>query len=58
MNVGDMQAAFDQLINSSGLALYEVQRTPALELEAHVANPDGNAVIVWRELSEDEHAQL
>jgi len=57
VNVGDIQAAFDRLINSGGRALHEVQRTPALELEAHVANPDGNAVIIWRELSEDEHAR-
>ncbi|MBI3480014.1 MAG: DUF2621 family protein [Nitrosomonadales bacterium] len=55
LNVGDVHAAFDQLIGSGGRALYEVQRTPALELEAHVADPDGNIVIVWRELSEDEY---
>lgn len=55
LNVGDVQAAFDQLIRSGGRTLYEVQRTPALELEAHVADPDGNIVIVWRELSEDEY---
>lgn len=55
VHVGDVQAAFDRLIQSGGRALYEVQRTPALELEAHVADPDGNTVIVWRDLSEDEY---
>jgi catechol 2,3-dioxygenase-like lactoylglutathione lyase family enzyme len=55
VHVGNVEAAFDTLVKSGGRALYEAQRTPALELEAHVADPDGNAVIVWRELSEDEY---
>ncbi len=55
VHVGDVEAAFDLLVKSGGRALYEAQRTPALELEAHVADPDGNAVIVWRALSEDEY---
>ncbi len=55
VSVPDVQRAFDLLIRSGGRALYEAQRTPALELEAHVADPDGNAVIVWRELTEDEY---
>jgi len=55
VSVPDVQRAYDLLLQSGGRALYEAQRTPALELEAHVADPDGNAVIVWRELSEDEY---
>lgn len=55
VNVPDVQRAYDLLIQSGGRALYEAQRTPALELEAHAADPDGNFVIVWRELSEDEY---
>jgi len=55
VHVGNVEAAFATLIKSGGRALYEAQRTPALELEAHVADPDGNTVIVWRELSEDEY---
>ena len=55
VHVHDVQAAFDTLTQSGGRALYEVQRTPALELEAHVADPDGNTVVVWRPLSEDEY---
>lgn len=55
VHVGNVEAAFDTLVKSGGRALYEAQRTPALELEAHVADPDGNAAVVWRELSEDEY---
>ncbi len=55
VNVPDVQRAYDLLVQSDGRALYEPQRTPALELEAHAADPDGNVVIVWRELSEDEY---
>jgi catechol 2,3-dioxygenase-like lactoylglutathione lyase family enzyme len=54
VNVPDVQRACDLLIQSGARPLYEVQRTPALELEAHVADADGNSIIVWRELSEDE----
>lgn len=55
VSVPDVQAAFDRLIAAGGRVMYEIQRTPALELEAHVADPDGNTVVVWRELSEDEY---
>ena len=55
VHVGNVEAAYDTLVKSGGRALYESQRTPALEVEAHVADPDGNAAIVWRELSEDEY---
>jgi catechol 2,3-dioxygenase-like lactoylglutathione lyase family enzyme len=54
VNVPDVQYAYDLLIKFGARPLYEAQRTPALELEAHVADADGNSVIVWRELSEDE----
>ncbi len=55
VNVPDVQRAYDALTQSGGRAVYAPQRTPALELEAHAADPDGNTVIVWRELSEDEY---
>ena len=55
VSVPDVQAAFNMLLQAGGRALYEAYRTPALELEAHVADPEGNIVIVWRELSEDEY---
>ena len=55
VSVPDVAAAYDLLVQSGGRGLYEAYRTPALEIEAHVADPDGNAVIVWRELSEDEY---
>jgi len=54
VNVPDVQHAYELLIKFGARPLYEAQRTPALELEAHVADADGNSVIVWRELSEDE----
>jgi catechol 2,3-dioxygenase-like lactoylglutathione lyase family enzyme len=55
VSVPDVATAYDLLVDAGGRALYEAQRTPALELEAHVADPDGNTVIVWRELNEDEY---
>ncbi len=55
VSVPDVERAYELLTRSGGRPLYEAQRTPALELEAHVADPDGNTVIVWRELSEDEY---
>jgi predicted enzyme related to lactoylglutathione lyase len=55
VSVPDVQSAFEMLLQNGGRALYEAYRTPALELEAHVADPDGNTIIVWRELSEDEY---
>lgn len=55
VSVPDVQAAFDTLIAAGGRCMYEVQRTPALELEAHIADPDGNTIVVWRELTEDEY---
>lgn len=55
VHVGNVEAAFETLTRSGGRALYEPQRTPALEFEAHVADPDGNAAVVWRELTEDEY---
>ncbi len=55
VHVGNVEVAFDTLVKSGGRAIYEAQRTPAMELEAHVADPDDNTVIVWRDLSEDEY---
>lgn len=54
VNVPDVHHAYDLLVKFGARPLYVAQRTPALELEAHVADADGNSVIVWRELSEDE----
>lgn len=53
--VPDVSLAYDLLVKSGGRGLYEAYRTPALEIEAHVADSDGNTVIVWRDLSEDEY---
>lgn len=55
VSVPDVPRAYEILLAHGGRALYEVQRTPALEFEAHVADFDGNSVIVWRDLTEDEY---
>lgn len=55
VHVGDVQRAYEHLLATGGNALYEPMRTPALELEARVTDPDGNTAIVWRELTEDEY---
>lgn len=55
VHVGDVQAAYAALIRAGGQPLYEPLRTPALELVAGVADPDGHSVMVWRELTEDEY---
>jgi catechol 2,3-dioxygenase-like lactoylglutathione lyase family enzyme len=55
VNVRDVQAAYDALLQAGARSLYEPMRTPALELVACVADPDGHSVAVWRELTEDEY---
>ncbi|MEK6551736.1 MAG: DUF2621 family protein [Pseudomonadota bacterium] len=55
VNVPDVRAAFDALVAVGATPLYEPMRTPALELIASVAGPDGHSVLVWRELTEDEY---
>lgn len=55
VNVRDVPGAFAALQAAGARALYEPMRTPALELVACVADPDGNSVILWRELTEDEY---
>lgn len=55
LQVRDVQAAYEALCAGGARALYEPMRTPALELVATVADPDGNTVAAWRELTEDEY---
>ncbi|MDP2341833.1 MAG: DUF2621 family protein [Deltaproteobacteria bacterium] len=55
--VADPQAAADVVVALGGQLLYDVAKTPALELVATCADPDGNQIIVWRDLSEDEYEQ-
>jgi hypothetical protein len=55
LHVGDERQAYEHLLSNGGRAQYEPMRTPALELEARVADMDVNTAIVWRELTEDEY---
>jgi catechol 2,3-dioxygenase-like lactoylglutathione lyase family enzyme len=55
VQVRDVQAAYDTLLRAGASGLYEPMRTPALELVATVADPDGHTVVLWRELTEDEY---
>lgn len=51
----DVDGDARRLAAAGGALLYEPMRTDSLELVATVADPDGNTVYVWRELSEDEY---
>lgn len=53
--VADPVAAARQLVLSGGQILYGETRTDALELTVTCADPSGNQIVLWRELSEDEH---
>lgn len=55
VQVSDVGAAVAELAAAGNRVLYEPQRTPALELVASVADPDGHTLTLWRELSEDEY---
>ncbi|MDP1829331.1 MAG: DUF2621 family protein [Archangium sp.] len=58
LQVSDVEKAFARLLALGGRALYEPLRTPQLELVGSVADQDGNALSVWRNLSEDEYGFL
>jgi len=55
VHVYNVQEAYDTAIRAGARPLYEPLRTPALELVASVADPDGHSVLLWRELTEDEY---
>lgn len=55
VHVYNVQEAFDTALRAGARPMYEPMRTPALELVACVADPDGHAVLLWRELTEDEY---
>lgn len=58
LQVSDVEKAWARLLELGGRALYEPLRTPQLELVGSVADWDGNALSVWRNLSEDEYGFL
>lgn len=55
VTVGDVAAAYAVLLATGAREVQAPTRTAALELEARVADPDGNTILVWRELTEDEY---
>lgn len=52
--VRNVQEACQILLRSGATPRYEPTRTPELEEMACVDDPDGHALILWRELTEDE----
>lgn len=58
MQVADVGAAWKRLVEAGARPLYEPMRTPQLEVLGSVADPDGHALTVWRQLSEDEYGFL
>ena len=55
VTVRDVPEAYATLVQAGAQPLYEAIRTPALELMASVADPDGHSIVLWRELTEDEY---
>lgn len=58
LQVADVGKAYTSLLKLGASPLYEVMRTPQLELVASVKDPDGHSLSVWRHLSEDEYGFL
>lgn len=52
--VHHVQEAYRTLLAAGALSRYEPMRTPELEEMACVSDPDGHAIVLWRELTEDE----
>lgn len=55
IQVAGVDATYRALLASGGRSGYAVTRTPTQEELASVHDPDGNVIIVWRPLSEDEY---
>lgn len=58
MQVAGVEPTYRALLASGGRSGYGVTRTPNQEELASVHDPDGNVIIVWRPLSEDEYEQV
>lgn len=54
LNTATVSGAYDHLINAGAEERYEAMNTPDLERIACVADSDGNSIIIWRALTEDE----
>lgn len=54
LQVSQVQPSYDTLLAAGCTARYAPMQTPALEEMACVSDPDGHAIWLWRQLSEDE----
>ncbi|MBK6922105.1 MAG: DUF2621 family protein [Deltaproteobacteria bacterium] len=50
-----VERALEHLQRAGAKLLYPAARTPELEIMGAVRDPDGNTIVVWRALSEDEY---
>lgn len=55
VQVYNVEAALATAVQQGAKALFEPQRSDALELFAGVNDPDGHTLLLWRELTEDEY---
>ncbi len=58
VQVAEVEPVFRALLEAGARRLYDPSRTDANELLASAHDPDGNTLIVWRPLSEDELGYL
>ena len=54
LSVRHVGQAYQALLAGGATARYEPMKTPELEEMACVNDPDGHAIVLWRELTEDE----
>jgi catechol 2,3-dioxygenase-like lactoylglutathione lyase family enzyme len=54
LSVPDVPKAYEKLLAGGAVSRYEPMQTPELEEMACVNDPDGHAIVLWRELTEDE----
>ncbi|MBS2031985.1 MAG: DUF2621 family protein [Deltaproteobacteria bacterium] len=55
LQVRDVTAAMQALLHVGARPVHAPLRTPQLELSASVLDLDGNRLVLWRELTEDEY---
>lgn len=55
IHAADIQAAFNRLLDAGMTSYLEPAQTDDLELVAGARDTDGNTILVWRELTEDEY---
>ena len=58
ISAGDVQAAFDTLVNEGLEPIFEPMQNSELEQVGAARDPDGHRLVVWRELTEDEHGVI